>query len=73
MKTKVNKKEYFQIVGLLALAEKYTKVIDDIQESLREITDEKEEFGWGHCGDAIYDDKLRNAESLLKKLKIKRI
>jgi hypothetical protein len=70
MKTKITKKEYLQIVGLLALADKYMKIIGDIINELREIVGEKEE--WGHCGDAVIDDRLRNADSLLKKLKIKR-
>lgn len=70
MKTKVTKKEYLQIVGLLALSEKHSKIINDIEEELRDIVGETEV--WGHCGDAIWDDNLRNADSLLEKLKIKR-
>ncbi len=70
MKTKVSKKEYLQIVGLLALADKHMNMVDDIQNALREIVGEKEE--WGHCGDAVIDSTLRNADSLLKKLNIKK-
>jgi hypothetical protein len=70
MKTKVTKKEYLQMVGLLTLADKHMKIIADITNELREIVGEKEE--WGHCGDAVIDDNLRNVDSLLKKLKISR-
>jgi len=69
MKTKITKKEYLQIVGLLALAEKHMNATEDIEEALREIVGEKEKYG--HCGDAVIDKELRNANSLLKKLNIK--
>ncbi len=70
MKTKVSKKEYLQIVGLLTLADKHMNMVDDIQNALREIVGEKED--WGHCGDAVIDATLRNADSLLKRLNIKK-
>jgi len=69
MKTKITKKEYLQIVGLLALADKHMNMMSDIEDTLRNIVGEEDECG--HCGDAIIDKGLRNADSLLKKLNIK--
>lgn len=66
MKT-ITKSQRLQLVGLLALADFHMDAVEKIAEAAHEITGEQE---GGYTMDAIYDDNRRNADALLKRLKI---
>lgn len=68
MKT-ITANQRLQLIGLLTLAEKHSKALEDIKASASEITGEALD-ACGHTSDAIYDDGSRDADTLLKKLDI---
>ncbi len=53
-----------QVYGLLALAHKHKKIVDDCQEALKDIVEPDDEYG-DHSGDTIWGDG--SVEELLKK------
>ena len=65
-KTSITHTEFLQITGLLTLAAKHGKMLEDIRKSLVELTGEEDEFG--HCSDAIYATEPYSPEDLLKRL-----
>jgi hypothetical protein len=70
MKTEITKEEYLQLVGLLTLARQHKKMVDEIEEAMKQVIGEEADYG--HCGDAIWEnDGTYTANDLLKKLKIK--
>ena len=63
-KATVARDEYLQLMGLLVLAKKHQAIMDDLEESVREITGE--EGASGHSSDAVFDH--HDADELLRKL-----
>ncbi len=54
MKKTITKEEYVSVVGLMVLARKAYRRIQDCKKAYKEIVDEKEEFG--HFSDEIFND-----------------
>jgi hypothetical protein len=72
MKSTISTKERLQLIGLLALAERYSKQQSAVEEAIADILGDPKEGGYidGHISDALYDDGHRDADGLLKRLKI---
>ncbi|RJP48781.1 MAG: hypothetical protein C4586_08705 [Anaerolineaceae bacterium] len=68
MKTIITKQQFTELVGILALADHEMKILNTLNDAAHAITGEKDD--WGHTADAIWDDNLRDAKKLLRKLKI---
>jgi hypothetical protein len=70
MKTVISKADYIQIVGLLALSERYIGILKDLEKSLAGIVgQESDDNYYGHCSDAVYG--TYSADELLRKMEIK--
>jgi len=71
-KTKISKDQYYQLVGVLKLAEKYNGLLKDLVSTAAMIVGECGDDGYyGHVSDAIYSGNDEcNAEDLLSKLAI---
>lgn len=67
MKT-ITKNQYHQFVGLIALAERHNKAIEDIKAAACAITGEVVE-DYGHTNDTVYGS--RTADECLKLMGIK--
>lgn len=71
MKKKITRAEYLQLIGLLALAENYSRRMIEVQKSVAELLQINEESSeHGHVSDVIWDDGSRDADLVLRKLKI---
>lgn len=66
----ITRGEYLQILGLLLLAKKHTRIIDDLREELETITGETTDSVAGHCSDAVAGCHEYSADELLLRLKI---
>jgi len=66
-KTHVTANERLQLIGLLVLAKRYAKHVDEIQQAIQEITGEVEDNG--HSQDAIYSEY--GVDGLLDRLDLK--
>lgn len=66
-KASITQTEYVQIVGLLAIAKRHMRTIEDIEKALREIIGQTGDNG--HCGDAIFCNYT--ADELLEKMEVK--
>lgn len=66
MKTTITSAERLQLIGLLALAERGAKQMDEIHDSVQELLGGEN----GHIDDAIWDHNSRDADRLLGLLKI---
>ena len=74
MKKLITKKEYFTIVGLMTLARRYYKQIEECENAYNELVDYKDEVcgGSGHFGDEIFgngdvDKALKNEGIKIKR------
>lgn len=61
---KITRSEYLQLTGIVALAERYSKMLGDLCEAAYEITKEEHDHGSGHTSDVVWgcrelDDALR--------------
>ena len=64
---KLKRAEYLQVVGLLALAERHLKMLNDIEESICKVVGVPYRDGAGdHVGDAIYSEY--SADEMLEKI-----
>lgn len=73
MKT-ITSKQYFQLVGILALAERHKKLIESCVESALEITGESRDYEDRislATSEAVWHPETISAESLLENLGIK--
>lgn len=72
-KTTITKREYHALCGLMVLAKRHNKALQEIAHAAFEITGEEKEcerWGGGHVGDQVYGTDEPDAEELLSKLKI---
>lgn len=67
-KDTITKSERLQIIGLMALARKYGKMMEDCEKEINNIVGCKEETG-SHFGDIIFD--TGEVDSLLRRIGIK--
>ena len=65
----ITRKQYHQLVGLLALAERQDRIMREILAAAVEITGE-DDRETGHTADAMYDGQRRDADALLERLNI---
>lgn len=65
-KENINEFEYYQLMGLKALADECSQRLDHLVEAANKITGDED---WSHTSDWMYGGK-ETAEALLKKLKI---
>lgn len=72
MKPTISTKERLQLIGLLALAERYAKQEKQVEEAIGDLLGDPREDDSinGHISDAMYDAGRRDADALLKRLKI---
>lgn len=68
MKT-ITTAQYQQLIGLLALAEKFDRQLDLILDSCMEIT--REDGIGGHTSDAVYNPQDRDVDQMLTRLNLK--
>lgn len=54
VKRKITKAQSLQVEGLLVVARRHKKMVDECEAALKEILEPDEE--WGHSGDAIWND-----------------
>lgn len=66
MKTTITKHEYYELLGLLTLAQKYMSAVKDIENAACDITGDME---LGHVSDYIYGSDS-DVDALLGKLGI---
>lgn len=65
---KVNESQFWQVVGLLALAKKAEKQLAYIEEAIADTLGIEGEYGsYGHISDMVYGAEKKSAEELLKK------
>lgn len=65
----ITRAQYYQVCGLMLLAQRHAKAMDDITAALREVLSEDDPSGW--VSDAVFgsiDDY--DPDALLKKMKI---
>jgi len=70
MKTTITVGERLQLIGLLALADRHYRILEEVREAITELVGGTPEDGEGHISDAIYDGGRRDADQLLKRLGI---
>lgn len=71
MKEKITQQEYLQIIGLLVLADKANRELENIESAIASILNiPKEPYGgYGHISDTVFGER-NGADDLLEKLKI---
>jgi hypothetical protein len=71
-KPQITRAEYLQLLGLLTLAERHNKSLEEIRAAAAEITGERDSHGApsdnGHTADAVYGS--RDLDELLRLLNI---
>jgi hypothetical protein len=77
MKTTLTSAERLQLIGLLALAERYNRLEAEVKQAVEDLVGvtpaDRERTSpdyTGHISDAIYDDGSRDADRLLNRLNI---
>ena len=71
MKSELSRAEYLQIVGLLALADRHARMLTEIRQSVGDLLGISEgDAEDGHISDAVWDDNSRDADLMLRKLKV---
>ena len=75
MKTTITKSEYWQLIGMLALAESYYKKIEDIRVAVNDLLDavEDNETPYNSAYDHVQDElwgEHNGANALLKRIGI---
>lgn len=66
-KTTITRAEHLQLVGLLALAERYNRMLTEVHDAARQLTGEADDMG--HTYDAVYSGD-QDADTLLQRLGI---
>lgn len=68
---KLKRSEYHQLVGLLVLASRHQRALDEILEAVGDVVKEPHDrLRDGHCSDAVYSGYT--ADELLRKLAAER-
>lgn len=68
MKTRITPRERLQLIGLLTLAGKHDRALRDVLLVAKDLLGDAEPYS--HIDDAVWDDKHRDADRLLKLLNI---
>lgn len=65
-KTEITRTQYHKLLGLMVLAERHDKALQEILEAVKELVGDDEDCG--HSMDAVYSDQ--NVDDLMSRLKI---
>lgn len=72
MKNRITAHERLQLIGLMTIAQKHMKMVDEASSVMDAIIESDEsEKGWTLLNDAIYEGKEPDVDQILKNMGIK--